>query len=67
VIDSQTAEPQHACERPAAVVRASKEIALQGLLIDPVVNSASAVKLLDELWDTGLRLKAIFGEAANYR
>ena len=35
-----------------AAVRASKEIALQALLIDPVVNSASAaVKLLDELWD----------------
>jgi alpha-galactosidase/6-phospho-beta-glucosidase family protein len=35
-----------------AAVRASKEIALQALLIDPVINSASAaVKLLDELWD----------------
>jgi alpha-galactosidase len=35
-----------------AAVRASKEIALQALLIDPVVNSASAaVKLLDELWE----------------
>jgi len=35
-----------------AAVRGSKEIALQALLIDPVVNSASAaVKLLDELWD----------------
>lgn len=35
-----------------AAVRASKEIALQALLIDPVVNSAAAaVKLLDELWD----------------
>lgn len=34
-----------------AAVRASKEIALQALLIDPVVNSASAaVKILDELW-----------------
>jgi len=34
-----------------AAVRASKEIALQALLIDPVINSASAaVKLLDELW-----------------
>lgn len=33
-------------------VRASKEIALQALLIDPVINSASAaVKLLDELWE----------------
>ena len=35
-----------------AAVRASKEIALQALLIDPVINSASAaVKLLDELWE----------------
>jgi len=35
-----------------AAVRASKEIALQALLIDPVVNSAAAAaKLLDELWD----------------
>jgi alpha-galactosidase len=34
-----------------AAVRGSKEIALQALLIDPVVNSAAAaVKLLDELW-----------------
>ena len=35
-----------------AAVRASKQIALQALLIDPVVNSAdAAVKLLDELWE----------------
>jgi alpha-galactosidase len=35
-----------------AAVHASKEIALQALLIDPVVTSASAaVKLLDELWE----------------
>jgi alpha-galactosidase len=35
-----------------AAMHGSKEIALQALLIDPVVNSASAaVKLLDELWD----------------
>ena len=35
-----------------AAVRASKEIALQALLIDPVVNSAeAAVRLLDELWE----------------
>lgn len=35
-----------------AAVRASKDIALQALLIDPVVNSASAaVKILDQLWD----------------
>ena len=35
-----------------AAIHASKEIALQALLIDPVVNSASAaVKVLDELWE----------------
>jgi alpha-galactosidase/6-phospho-beta-glucosidase family protein len=35
-----------------AAVHASKEIALQALLIDPVVNSAdAAVKILDELWE----------------
>lgn len=35
-----------------AAVHASKELALQALLIDPAVNSASAaVKLLDELWE----------------
>lgn len=35
-----------------AAMHGSKEIALQALLIDPVVNSASAaVKLLDELWE----------------
>ncbi len=35
-----------------AAMHASKEIALQALLIDPVVNSTSAaVKLLDELWE----------------
>jgi hypothetical protein len=35
-----------------AAVHASKELALQALLIDPVVNSATAaVKLLDELWE----------------
>ncbi len=35
-----------------AAVHASKEIALQALLIDPVVDSASAaVALLDELWE----------------
>jgi len=35
-----------------AAVNASKETALQALLIDPVVNSAeAAVKLLDELWE----------------
>jgi alpha-galactosidase len=35
-----------------AAMRGSKEIALQALLIDPVVNSAAAaVRLLDELWE----------------
>jgi alpha-galactosidase len=35
-----------------AAVHASKELALQALLIDPVVNSATAAaKLLDELWE----------------
>ena len=35
-----------------AAVHASKEMALQALLIDPVVNSAAAAeKLLDELWE----------------
>ena len=35
-----------------AAVRGSKEIAMQALLIDPVVNSASAAeKVLDELWE----------------
>jgi len=35
-----------------AAVHASKEIALQALMIDPVVNSAAAaVHILDELWE----------------
>lgn len=35
-----------------AAVHASKELALQALLVDPVVNSTdAAVKLLDELWE----------------
>jgi alpha-galactosidase len=35
-----------------AAVHASKEIALQALLIDPVVNSAEAAeRILDELWE----------------
>ncbi len=35
-----------------AAVHASRELALQALLIDPVVNSVSAARrLLDELWD----------------
>jgi alpha-galactosidase len=38
-----------------AAVHASKELALQALLIDPVVNSSTAaVKLLDELWEINL-------------
>jgi alpha-galactosidase len=35
-----------------AAVQASKELALQALLIDPVINSAAAAeKILDELWE----------------
>jgi alpha-galactosidase len=35
-----------------AAVRGSREIALQALLIDPVINSTTAAaKLLDELWE----------------
>jgi alpha-galactosidase len=35
-----------------AAMRASKELAMQALLLDPVVNSAdAAAKILDELWD----------------
>jgi alpha-galactosidase len=35
-----------------AGVRGSKEIALQALLIDPVINSTTAAaRLLDELWE----------------
>jgi alpha-galactosidase len=35
-----------------AAVHASRELALQALLIDPVVNSASAaVQMLDEMWE----------------
>ena len=35
-----------------SAVHASKELALQALLIDPVVNSTdAAVKILDELWE----------------
>lgn len=49
LLNTQVSVQQLAVE---AAVRGSKEIALQALLIDPVVNSASAaVKLLDELWD----------------
>ena len=49
LLNTQVSVQQLAVE---AAVHASKEIALQALLIDPVVNSASAaVKLLDELWD----------------
>lgn len=49
LLSTQVSVQQLAVE---AAVHASKEIALQALLIDPVVNSASAaVKLLDELWE----------------
>jgi alpha-galactosidase/6-phospho-beta-glucosidase family protein len=35
-----------------AAVHASKELALEALLIDPVINSSvAAIKLLDELWE----------------
>jgi alpha-galactosidase len=35
-----------------AAARGSKELALQALLIDPVVNSSTAAeKILDELWE----------------
>jgi alpha-galactosidase len=38
-----------------AAVHASKELALQALLIDPVVNSSTAaLKILDELWEYNL-------------
>lgn len=46
--------PQVAVQQLAveAAVHASKELALQALLIDPAVNSAeAAVRLLDELWE----------------
>jgi alpha-galactosidase len=49
LLNTQVSVQQLAVE---AAVHASKEIALQAMLIDPVVNSASAaVKLLDELWE----------------
>ena len=48
----QTSIQQLAVE---AAMHASKELALQALLIDPVVNSTTAaVQLLDELWDVNL-------------
>lgn len=35
-----------------AAVKGSKEIALQALLCDPIINSTdAAMKLLDELWE----------------
>jgi alpha-galactosidase len=35
-----------------AAMRASKELALQALLLDPVINSEDAARgLLDELWE----------------
>ena len=49
LLNTQVSVQQLAVE---AAVHASKEIALQALLIDPVANSASAaVKVLVELWD----------------
>ena len=48
----QTSIQQLAVE---AAMHASKELALQALLIDPVVNSTTAaVQLLDELWEVNL-------------
>ncbi len=48
----QTSVQQLAVE---AAMHVSKELALQALLIDPVVNSTTAaVQLLDELWDMNL-------------
>jgi alpha-galactosidase len=45
----QAAPQQLAVE---AAMRGSKELALQALLVDPVINSSTAaVKLLDELWE----------------
>ena len=38
-----------------AAMHASKELALQALLIDPVINSTTAAsKILDELWEVNL-------------
>ena len=35
-----------------AAIRGSKELALQALLVDPVINSISAAeKLLEDLWE----------------
>ena len=35
-----------------AAVRGSKELAMQALLLDPVINSTQAAKaILDELWE----------------
>lgn len=49
LLSVQVAVQQLAVE---AAVHASKQIALQALLIDPVVNSAdAAIRLLDDLWE----------------
>jgi len=49
LLSAQAAVQEMAVE---AAVRASKEIALQALMIDPVVNSAdAAIAILDELWE----------------
>lgn len=34
-----------------AAVRGSRELALQALLVDPVVNSTAAERILEELWE----------------
>jgi alpha-galactosidase len=53
LVSMQASVQQSAVE---AAVYASKEMALQALLIDPVVNSTdAAVKLLDELWELNRR------------
>jgi alpha-galactosidase len=49
LLQTQVSVQQLAVE---AAIHASKEITLQALLIDPVVNSAAAaIKVLDELWE----------------
>jgi alpha-galactosidase len=48
LLATEVSVQQLAVERPCML----QELALQALLIDPVVNSAdAAVKILDELWD----------------
>lgn len=53
LLSLQAAPQQLAVE---AAVHASKELALQALLVDPVINSTdAAVRLLDELWEVNRR------------